>query len=160
MTVFVEDDRMYLMVIYIIGAIFFIWLVFLTGIVLKTKAHYNNLISKTRKQKIDEILDELLMIDKKTRQELEIVKKELREEIKTSTLHIQKVGLVRFNPFERSGGDKSFVISFLNHENSGIVINFIYTRDGLRVYSKKVSNSKGVEFELSEEEKKAIENSH
>ena len=150
---------MYLMVLYIIGVIFFIWLVFLTAIVLKTKAHYNNLISKTRKQKIDEILDELLMIDKKTRQELEIVKKELREEIRTSTLHIQKVGLVRFNPFERTGGEKSFVISFLNHENSGIVINFIYTRDGLRVYSKKVSNSKGVEFELSEEEKKAIVNS-
>ena len=151
---------MYLMVLYIIGVIFFIWLVFLTGIVLKTKAHYNNLISKTRKQKIDEILDELLMTERQTKEELEIVKKELREEIKTSTLHIQKVGLVRFNPFERSGGDKSFVISFLNHENSGIVINFIYTRDGLRVYSKKVSNSKGVEFELSEEEKKAIENSH
>ena len=69
---------MYLMVLYIIGVIFFIWMVFLTGLVLKTKAHYNNLISKTKKQKIDEILDELLMIDKKTRQELEIVKKELR----------------------------------------------------------------------------------
>lgn len=148
------------MILYIIGVIFFIWLIFLTGIVLKTKAHYNNLISKTRKQNIDEILDELLATDKKTKEELEIVKKELREEIKTSVLHIQKVGLVRFNPFERSQGDKSFVISFLNYENSGIVINFIYTRDGLRVYSKKVSNNKGVEFELSEEEKKAIENSH
>ena len=148
------------MVLYIIGVIFFIWLVFLTGIVLKTKAHYNDLISKTRKQKIDEILDELLMIDKKTRQELEIVKKELREEIKTSTLHIQKVGLIRFNPFERSGGDKSFVISFLDHENSGIVINFIYTRDGLRVYSKKVKSGKGEEYNLSEEEEKAIEKSN
>ncbi len=147
------------MVIYIIGAIFFIWLVFLTGIVLKTKAHYNNLISKTRKQKIDEILDELLMIERQTKEELEIVKKELREEIKASTLHIQKVGLVRFNPFERSGGDKSFVISFLNRENSGIVINFIYTRDGLRVYSKKVKDGKGEEYGLSEEEKKTIEKS-
>ena len=144
------------MVIYIIGVIFFIWLVFLTGIVLKTKAHYNNLISKTRKQKIDEILDELLITDKKTKEELEIVKKELREEIKTSTLHIQKVGLVRFNPFERMGGEKSFVISFLNYENSGIVINFIYTRDGLRVYSKKIKDGKGEEYSLSEEEKKAI----
>src|SRR3989339_85292 len=133
---------MYLMVLYIIGVIFFVWLIFLTVIVLKTKAHYNNLISKTRKQKIDEILDELLMIDKKTKEELEMVKKELREEIKASTLHIQKVGLVRFNPFEKTGGEKSFVISFLNHENSGIVINFIYTRDGLRVYSKKVKNGK------------------
>lgn len=153
MTVFIEDDRMYLMVIYIIGVIFFIWLVFLTGIVLKTKAHYNNLISKTRKQKIDEILDELLIFNKKAKEDLEIIKKE-------SSLHIQKIGLIRFNPFERSGGDKSFVISFLNHENSGIVINFIYTRDGLRVYSKKVKDGKGEEYNLSEEEKKAIEKSN
>ncbi len=137
------------MIIYIVLALFFIWLVFLTGIVLKTKAHYNNLISKTRKQKIDEILDELLIFNKKAKEDLEIIKKE-------SSLHIQKVGLIRFNPFERMGGEKSFVISFLNYENSGIVINFIYTRDGLRVYSKKVKYGKGEEYNLSEEEKKAI----
>lgn len=144
------------MIIYAIVFIVFVWLGILTGLILKTKAHYNNLISNTKKHKIDEILDELLMIDKKTMQELEVVKKELREEIKISTLHIQKVGLVRFNPFEKTGGEKSFVITFLNYENSGIVINFIHTRDGLRVYSKKVKNGKGEEFELSEEEKKAI----
>lgn len=144
------------MIIYAIVFIVFVWLGILTGLILKTKTHYNNLISNTKKHKIDEILDELLMIDKKTIQELEVVKKELREEIKISTLHIQKVGLVRFNPFEKTGGEKSFVITFLNYENSGIVINFIHTRDGLRVYSKKVKNGKGEEFELSEEEKKAI----
>ena len=94
--------------------------------------------------------------DKQTKQELEIIKKELKIEMEKSLLHFQKVGLIRFNPFERSGGDKSFVISLLNYENSGIVINFIHTRDGLRVYSKKIKNGKGQEFELSEEEKKAI----
>jgi hypothetical protein len=144
------------MIIYVVLAIVSVWLVFLTGMVLKTKVHYNNLISRTKKQKIDEILDELLMIDKKTKEELELIKKELHEEIKMSALHIQKVGLVRFNPFERSGGEKSFVISFLNYENSGIVINFIHTREGLRVYSKKINNGKSEEFELSEEEKKVI----
>ena len=144
------------MLIYGLVIIFFAWLIILTGIVLRTKAHYNSLISNTGKHKIDEILDELLMIDKKTSQELEVVKKELHEEIKKSILHIQKVGLVRFNPFEKTGGEKSFVITFLNNENSGIVINFIHTRDGLRVYSKKVKNGKSEEFELSEEEKRAI----
>ncbi|MEK7177268.1 MAG: DUF4446 family protein, partial [Patescibacteria group bacterium] len=109
------------MIIYAFVIIILTWLAILTSLILKTKTHYNNLISSTRKHKIDEILDELLMADNKTRQELEIVKKELREEIKTSILHIQKVGLVRFNPFEKSGGEKSFVITFLNYENSGIV---------------------------------------
>ena len=142
--------------IYVVISIIFAWLVVLTGILFKTKAHYNNLISKTRKNNIDEILDELLNRDKQTKQELEIIKKELKIEMEKSLLHFQKVGLIRFNPFERSGGDKSFVISLLNYENSGIVINFIHTRDGLRVYSKKIKNGKGEEFELSEEEKKAI----
>ncbi|EKE14196.1 MAG: hypothetical protein ACD_12C00634G0002 [uncultured bacterium] len=148
------------MIIYVLAVIIIVWLGILTELILKTKAHYNNLISNTRKHKIDEILDELLMIDKKTKEELEIVKKELHEEIKVSTLHIQKVGLVKFNPFERSGGEKSFVITFLNNENSGIIINFMHTRDGLRVYSKKIKNGKGEELELSDEEKKAIEKSN
>ncbi|MFA6017422.1 MAG: DUF4446 family protein [Patescibacteria group bacterium] len=144
------------MIIYLLISIIFVWLVVLTRLILKTKEHYNNLISSTRKHKIDEILDELLIIDKKNEQELEIVKNELRQEIKASALHVQKVGLVRFSPFEKAGGEKSFVITFLNYENSGIVINFMHTRDGLRVYSKKIKNGKGEEFELSEEEKKAI----
>lgn len=148
------------MIIYVIVVIVFIWLGVLTRIILKTKAHYNNLISSTGKHKLDEILDELLMIDKATKQELDMVKKELYEEVKVSALHIQKIGLVRFNPFEKSGGEKSFVITFLNSQNSGIVINFIQTRDGLRIYSKKIIKGKSEEFELSEEEKKAIENSH
>lgn len=144
------------MIIYVIFFIVFVWLIIVTGLVLKTKEHYNNLISHTRKHKIDEILDELLVVDKKNALELEKVKKEMYEEIKSSALHIQKVGLVKFNPFEKFGGEKSFVISFLNSQNSGIVINFIQTRDGLRVYSKKVNRGKSEEFELSEEERKAI----
>lgn len=148
------------MIIYTLAAALFVWMIFLTATILKMKGHYNSLISRTRKNRIDEILDELLAADSKTRHELEIVKKELREEIKISNFHIQKVGLIKFSPFERSGGDKSFVIAFLNNENSGIVINFIQTRDGLRVYSKKVKNGKSEEFELSEEEKRAIEKSN
>lgn len=145
--------------IYAVALIIFVWLVVLTALILKTKAHYINLVSRTQKHSIDEILDELLSRDRQTKEELEIIKKELKTEIKKSLLHFQKIGLIRFSPFERGGGDKSFVISLLNYENSGIVINFIHTRDGLRVYSKKVVNGKGGDFELSEEEKRAIEKS-
>ena len=56
------------MIIYVAIVFFFVWLVILTSIILKTKAHYNSLILNTRKHKIDEILDQLLMDDKKTEQ--------------------------------------------------------------------------------------------
>lgn len=147
------------MTTYLIWVIFFVWISLVSWTVYKLRNHYFNLISRTKKGHIDEILDELLQTDKKIGLGLEEVKKELKEEIKKSELHIQKMGLIRFNPFERIGGEQSFVISLLNKENTGILINFIYTKEGLRVYTKKVRQGKGEEYELSEEEKNAIEKS-
>ena len=87
------------------------------------------------------------------------LKKELKEEILSSRLHIQKIGLVRFNPFERMGGEQSFIIALLDKEENGLTLNFIHTKEGLRVYTKKIKNGKVEEYDLSEEEKKAIEKS-
>lgn len=139
--------------------VFFIWLIFLTMTTLKTKVHYDKLIIRTRKESIDEILDVLLDNQKKLTEENISFKKELREEILSSRLHIQKIGLVRFNPFERIGGEQSFIIALLDKEENGLTLNFIYTKEGLRVYTKKIKNGKGEGYDLSEEEKKAIEKS-
>ncbi len=144
------------MITYLVWGIFFIWLSIVSWTIFKLRNHYFNLISRTKKEKIDEILDELLQTDKKIGLGLDEVKKELREEIKKSVLHIQKIGLIRFNPFERIGGEQSFVISLLNKEDTGILINFIYTKEGLRVYTKKVKQGKGEEYTLSEEEQRAV----
>lgn len=147
------------MTTYLILAFFFGWLAVLSWLVWKTKRHYFNLISRTKKQRIDEILDSLIANERKITTELEKIKKELQEEINKSKFHLQKIGLVRFNPFER-GGEQSFVIVLLDSEKNGLAINFIYTREGFRVYTKKVKNGQGEEYELSEEEKKAIDKSY
>jgi len=147
------------MVIYLVGAIFFVWLIFLSMTVLKIKSHYKKLIIRTKKESIDEILDVLLDNQKKLAEENIGIKKELKEQILSSRLHIQKIGLVRFNPFERMGGEQSFIIALLDKEENGLTLNFIYTKEGLRVYTKKIKNGKGDEYDLSEEEKKAIEQS-
>ncbi len=147
------------MIVYLAFVIFLIWLLLLSFVVFRLRRHYYNLISRTRKGTIDDILDQLLEKDKNFEKEISLIKKELNEEIIASKFHLQKIGLVRFNPFERLGGEQSFVLAILDAENNGLVINFIYTRDGLRVYTKKVKSAKGEEYQLSEEEKKAIENS-
>ena len=38
--------------------------------------------------------------------------------------------------------------------NTGIVISALYSRSGTRWYAKKITNGKGTEVELSDEEKK------
>jgi len=143
----------------VLEAVFLIWLVIITLVIFKLRNHYYGLISRTKKEKIDDILDSLLSHEEKIEMEIEKIKKEIKDEIADSRLHIQKIGLVRFNPFERVGGEQSFIVAFVDKENSGITLNFIYTREGIRVYTKRVKEGKGVEYELSEEEKKAIEKS-
>lgn len=147
------------MVIYVFYAIIIFWLLTITWIVIQTRNHYFKLVTRTKKNKIDEILDKLLANGEKINFDTVNIKKELEKEIEKSRNYYQKIGLVRFNPFERVEGEQSFVIALLNNNNSGLVINFINTRDGLRVYTKKVKNGKGVEYDLSDEEKKAIERS-
>lgn len=70
-------------------------------------------------------------------------------------LHVQKIGLVRFNPFKEVGGDHSFSLALLDGKNTGFVITGLHTRERTRVYLKGVVNGKS-DLELSEEEKKAL----
>ena len=74
---------------------------------------------------------------------------------KIADISIQRVGIVRFNPFKDVGGDQSFSIALLDKNNDGIVISSLYSREGTRVYAKPIKNGTS-EYHLSEEEKKAI----
>lgn len=146
------------MIAYFLIAIF-VWLVILTFIGLKTKGHYQNLVASTRKKKLDEILDQLITNDNKFSKEIELIKNQLIRINEEAKFYLQKIGFVRYDPFE-GRGEQSFVVALLDKENSGLVVNFIYTRDGLRVYTKKVKNGQGDKYQLSGEEKNAIEKSN
>jgi hypothetical protein len=69
--------------------------------------------------------------------------------------HIQKVGLVRFNPFRELGGAHSFSLAILDGDNSGVIITGLHARDRTRIYVKDINKGKA-SLELSSEEKKAL----
>ncbi|MBF8250314.1 MAG: hypothetical protein HW400_915 [Candidatus Levybacteria bacterium] len=75
---------------------------------------------------------------------------------KEGFLHIQKIGLVRFNPFKDTGGDQSFILSLVDGNDTGVIISGLYSRSGTRWYAKRVVGGKSLEHELSDEEKKAL----
>lgn len=68
---------------------------------------------------------------------------------------VQKVGVVRFNPFGDVGSNQSFVIALLDNNLDGVIILSLYAREGVRVYSKAVKEGKS-EYRLSKEEEEAI----
>jgi hypothetical protein len=68
---------------------------------------------------------------------------------------LQRVKVLRFNPFRDTGGDQSFVIALLDDAGSGIVVTGLHSRAETRVYAKQIS-ARNSEYPLSDEEIAAI----
>jgi len=109
-----------------------------------------------KKETIIDLLSRVLEHEKKLSQTLSETNKKVEGLIFDSQFYIQKIGLVRFNPFNNTGGDQSFILALIDAEESGVVISGLHTRNGTRWYAKKISNGHGVEHELSNDEIKAI----
>jgi hypothetical protein len=68
---------------------------------------------------------------------------------------VQRVGLVRFNPFEDTGGNQSFALALLDANGDGLIVSSLHARTLTRVYGKAVSGGKS-EAALSDEESTAL----
>jgi len=68
----------------------------------------------------------------------------------------QRVGLVRYNPFEETGGNQSFALALLDSAGDGWVLSSLHARSGTRVYAKAVKAGRA-DTALSDEETAAIQ---
>lgn len=106
---------------------------------------------KKEPKNIEELLNYFEVLDRKFQKistELENIKKQ-------NQFSIQKIGIVRFNPYKEIGGNQSFSIALLNGQNDGLVITSLYYREGNRFYGKSIENG-GSQYSLSKEEQLAI----
>jgi hypothetical protein len=68
---------------------------------------------------------------------------------------IQRVGLVRFNPFEDTGGNQSFALALTDANGDGFVISSLHSRTGTRLYAKAIDGGRS-DGALSDEEREAL----
>ena len=110
-------------------------------------------------KKVKNLGEVILNQAKKTKeQESEIIRLFQRVEKlqNISEKTFQKIGVIRFNPFNDIGGNQSFVIALLDSQNNGFVISSLFIKEGNRVYAKAIQKGQ-CEYPLSNEEKQAIE---
>jgi Protein of unknown function (DUF4446) len=67
----------------------------------------------------------------------------------------QRVGLVRYNPFEETGGNQSFALALLDAAGNGWILSSLHARTGTRVYAKAITAGQS-DAGLSAEETAAI----
>ena len=136
--------------------VIFLWLAFLSFLFWRMQNHYNKFLGSSGKEDLKSILEVILKSSKENKKDIENLKSYCAKIEEEGHFHIQKVGLLRFNPFKDTGGDQSFILSLVDKTDTGVIISGLYSRSGLRWYAKKVKNGKGVLHELSDEEKKAL----
>jgi hypothetical protein len=68
---------------------------------------------------------------------------------------IQRVGVVRYNPFEDTGSNQSFVLAMLDAHGDGFVLSSLHSRQSTRMFLKPVTAGKA-EGAISDEEGQAI----
>lgn len=135
-----------------------LWLLGLSVYLYKVALHYQRLTDGVTSQNLASVLEKILNNQSKTKKITEELEERLNLIALESKLHVQKVGILRFNPFADTGGNQSFVLAILDGNCSGVVLTSLHARGITRWYVNCVKQGKGVDHELSKEEVKAIKN--
>lgn len=140
---------------YVILLLLGLWLLALSVVFIIFQRFFARLVKGAKGEDLKNTLEKILALEDKTASDLIRIDREIKRLEDEGKFHIQKMGLVRFNPFRETGGDHSFSLVLLDAKDTGIVITGLHTRERTRVYLKSIKEGHP-EFELSEEEKKAL----
>ena len=141
---------------YILIGLVVIWLITLTVLFIWIYTFFNKLTDKVKGGNLNEVLKKVLEVEEVNSKDILLIKKEVIRIEKEGFLHLQKLALLRFNPFGEVGGDHSFSLAILDGQNTGIILTGLHARDRTRMYVKPVKKGKS-KLELSKEETKVLE---
>jgi hypothetical protein len=127
----------------------------LNGRVARLHQHYQRLV-RNGGTSLEEVLDRNLDQMDRTAVRVDELDKLCRAIDDQLQRAVQRVGLVRFNPFADTGGDQSFSIALLDAEGDGLVISSLFSRSETRVFAKPVQAGQS-KYNLTTEEEEAIQ---
>ena len=146
----------YLVIVLLILQVIFI------GIVINLQMKYKHMQEKYQifmRGKDGRSLERGFLEQFKTVEKLERIAKQNTRDIdmicKKMRSHYQKVGIVRYDAFQEMGGDLSFVLTMLDENNSGWILNAIHSREGCYTYIKEIIKGE-CDMELGREERESL----
>jgi hypothetical protein len=101
-------------------------------------------ILASQMQRLDRVADELMAQAGRMR----VIEADSRHAV-------QRIGIVRYNPFEDTGGNQSFVLALLDAEANGVLLTSLHARAGTRMYLRTVVRGR-CDVALSAEETEAL----
>ncbi len=117
--------------------------------------HYRSLLTDVDGANLEQVLDRQVTQLEETSTRLTALQADVESEGQTLRRAVQKIGVVRFNPFSDTGGDQSFSVALLDSFGDGVVFSSLFSRSETRVFAKPIQRGES-KYSLSEEERQAI----
>lgn len=122
----------------------------------KLKKRYNSVMGEGEETKsLEEKFKEFYETSSEIKEKYDKISEAVMDLSKNMDKCIQKVGIIRYNPFDEAGGNLCFAIALLDSENNGVILNGIHSRSGCYTYAKPVEMGVS-EYVLSQEEMQAL----
>src|SRR5438445_8330069 len=113
-----------------------VWVAWLQRSDVLLRRRLRRLIGDAEGAGLDELLDRQFRRLDTVAERVEALNR-LHHELQTlSQRSIQKVGVVRFNPFADTGGDQSFAVALVHAEGNGVVLSSRHGRADTRLVAK------------------------
>lgn len=151
---FLSDNLVLVSSVFVLAAT--MWLGVLSFLTWRSYKFSRMLFGDTKKDDLKEILQEHIGRVGSVQMRVNDLEKHIGHLDHRSKKHLAKVGVVRFNPFDDTGGDQSFAIALLDEDDNGLVISSLHGRQRTRVYAKPIRSGDSMDYDFSEEEKEAI----
>lgn len=131
------------------------WLLVLSFLFWREKNFLHKLFPKSQERDIRNKFNEVLEAIESFGKKGEVLNNNFKKLSREGLDYIQRVEVLRYNPYKDTGGDQSFSIVLLNGKMDGFVLTSLHSRAGTRVYTKPIKNGQG-ELELSKEEAEVV----
>lgn len=116
---------------------------------------YQHLMTGTSGGNIEAMLNDHIARVRDTEARVEAVDRLARRLEKAAYFSLQHMGMVRYNPFQDTGGDQSFAVALVDGHGNGVALSSLHARDVTRVYAKPLQKWEST-YSLTDEEKQAI----
>lgn len=140
----------------LVEAVVIFWLVILTFLVWKQNKFLISLFPKSGSRDIRKKFEEIIEVIEGFKGEFSDLRVQIEKIRNQGLQHIQRVELLRYNPYNDTGGDQSFTICLLDSFGTGMVITSLHARSGTRVFGKEIVLGKSSKYQLSQEEELVI----
>lgn len=140
-----------------LATVVLIWLGILSFLAWKQGNFLTSLFPKSGERDIRKKFEEVLSGIEEFKGDLGKTKKDLADLEGDGKLHVQRVSLLRYNPYGDTGGDLSFSAALLDWKGNGIIVTSLHSRSATRVFAKPVDQGKAGKHQLSKEEQEALD---